>query len=112
MDTDNPENEGCTANVIFFKNNNIYIANAGDSRSVLARNGNAEDLSIDHKPDDTKEKERIIAANGKVTNGRIEGNLNLSRCLGDLQYKKDPSLKPEQQMITSAPDIKIGRAHV
>ncbi len=27
--------------------------------------------------------------------GRINGNLNLSRALGDLEYKKDKSLKPE-----------------
>ena len=27
--------------------------------------------------------------------GRINGNLNLSRALGDLEYKQDKSLKPE-----------------
>jgi len=28
--------------------------------------------------------------------GRINGNLNLSRALGDFEYKQDKKLKPEQ----------------
>lgn len=31
-----------------------------------------------------------------VSDGRINGNLNLSRALGDLEYKKDKSLTPEK----------------
>ena len=32
---------GCTANVILITSDKYYIANAGDSRSVLCRNGKA-----------------------------------------------------------------------
>ncbi len=32
----------------------------------------------------------------KVADGRINGNLNLSRALGDFEYKKDKSLTPEK----------------
>jgi serine/threonine protein phosphatase PrpC len=103
---ESPEGEGCTANVILFKKGFIYIANAGDSRSVLAKNEIATDLSVDHKPEDEKERTRILNAGGTITNGRVDGNLNLSRSLGDLQYKKNPSLKPEEQKITAAPEIK------
>jgi len=103
---ESPEGEGCTANVILIKKGFIYIANAGDSRSILAKNGIATDLSIDHKPEDDTEKSRILNAGGSITNGRIDGNLNLSRSLGDLQYKKNPSLRPEEQKITAAPDTK------
>lgn len=31
-----------------------------------------------------------------VSEGRINGNLNLSRALGDLEYKKDKNLPPEK----------------
>jgi hypothetical protein len=31
-----------------------------------------------------------------VADGRINGNLNLSRALGDLEYKKDKNLPPEK----------------
>lgn len=37
--------------------------------------------------------------------GRINGNLNLSRALGDMEYKKDANLRAEDQIITAAPDL-------
>lgn len=44
-------------------------------------------MSEDHKPDNKDEKERIRSAGGFVSEGRVNGNLNLSRALGDLEYK-------------------------
>ena len=41
---------GCTATVCLISDNKIFFANAGDSRSVLCRNGKALQLSFDHKP--------------------------------------------------------------
>lgn len=38
--------------------------------------------------------------------GRVNGNINLSRALGDFEFKSNTSLKPQQQMITANPDIK------
>lgn len=65
----------------------LYIANSGDSRSVLSRGGKALELSHDHKPDNEEEKKRIYNAGSIITEGRVDGNLNLSRSLGDLRYK-------------------------
>ena len=65
----------------------MYVANAGDSRCVLCRKGKAVALSIDHKPDNEGEKKRIEKAGSTITEGRVDGNLNLSRSLGDLKYK-------------------------
>ena len=44
---------GCTANVVFIdkKGKKIYVANAGDSRCVMGKNGKAGEMSIDHKPE-------------------------------------------------------------
>lgn len=65
----------------------LYIANAGDSRSVLGRGGKAVPLSFDHKPENDEERKRIEKAGSVITEGRVDGNLNLSRSLGDLRYK-------------------------
>lgn len=79
---------GCTANVIMMEDyKKLYIANAGDSRSVLARKGKAVPLSFDHKPENDEERRRIEKAGSTITEGRVDGNLNLSRSLGDLKYK-------------------------
>jgi len=85
--------------------NKIYVANAGDSRSVIDIKGEAKPLSFDHKPTNESEKARICAAGGYIDFGRVNGNLALSRALGDFEFKKNSSLSPEQQIITADPDV-------
>jgi len=97
---------GCTANVAIIYKNQLFVANAGDSRCCLMDNGKVTELSTDHKPDLEGEKDRITKAGGFVSDGRINGNLNLSRALGDFEYKKNDSLKPKEQLVISYPDIK------
>ena len=45
----------------------LYIANAGDSRAVLCRGPDAVALSEDHKPASEAEKARIMAAGGFIS---------------------------------------------
>ncbi len=99
---------GCTSCVclIDHQNKKLYFANAGDSRVVLCKKGTAEAMSMDHKPELPEEKNRIYKADGFITEGRVKGNLNLSRGLGDLEYKGNTKLPPEEQMITANPDIR------
>ena len=62
----------------------IYCANAGDSRSILGSLGKATALSFDHKPTHPTERLRITKAGSFVNEeGRVNGNLNLSRAIGD-----------------------------
>ena len=100
---------GCTACVMSIDETNkkIYFANAGDSRVVLCKNGVAEAKSEDHKPEMDSEKTRIYKADGWISDGRVKGNLNLTRGFGDLEYKQNKKLKPEEQMITANPDINV-----
>lgn len=75
---------GCTAVVALLVGSQLYVANAGDSRCVLCRDGQAVELSFDHKPEDEPERERIQNAGGRVTcDGRVNGGLNLSRAIGE-----------------------------
>lgn len=87
---------GCTASVILVTDTDIYCANAGDSRSVVSNSGKAIEMSVDHKPDLPSEKYRIEKAGGFVEENRVKGILNLSRSLGDLEYKQDTTIPVDQ----------------
>ena len=100
---------GCTANVIYMdqQNKKIYVVNAGDSRCTMGSNGKAVEMSVDHKPESQIEIDRIENAGSKIIEGRVDGNLNLTRSLGDLKYKQKEGFKPEEQPITANPDVKV-----
>jgi serine/threonine protein phosphatase PrpC len=97
---------GCTSVVAVIRNGVLYVANAGDSRCVVCRDGRALEMSQDHKPDLPEELDRIRRAGGVVEDGRVMGNLNLSRSIGDMEYKKNNSIPQKDQMITAYPDVR------
>ena len=99
---------GCTAcvSIIDTLTKKIFFANAGDSRVILCKKGKAYRMSVDHKPELELENNRIQKAKGWVSEfGRINGNLNLSRTIGDLEYKKNKNLPAQEQIITAYPDV-------
>jgi serine/threonine protein phosphatase PrpC len=64
--------------------------------------------SVDHKPSHPTEKARIQSAGGYVTGDeppRLDGNLAVSRCLGDFEYKKDKTRSVAEQKVSCIPDI-------
>jgi serine/threonine protein phosphatase PrpC len=114
---DHPIHAGATAVVAVITGDILTVANAGDSRAVLCRRKASSEgeeskgfyaypMSYDHKPSQTNEMNRILRSGGFVNHfGRINGNLNLSRSIGDLKYKQVPGIPPAHQMITAEPDI-------
>jgi len=116
-------------------NYRITTVNLGDSRAILLKKGSSSsfadpsskaddakekedesggstkgeyhliELTQDHKPDDLEEKERIINAGGEVKFGRVDGDLALSRAIGDVRYKHNDRLPPEEQKISCVPAI-------
>mmetsp|Transcript_61903 Transcript_61903/g.134130 ORF Transcript_61903/g.134130 Transcript_61903/m.134130 type:complete len:268 (-) Transcript_61903:7-810(-) len=106
--------QGCTAVVCCVRSDAIFVANAGDSRAVLCRAGRPVALSEDHKPGLASERARISKAGGFVadidhghmTISRVNGDLSLSRAIGDLRYKQRPDLSPEDQVISATPDVR------
>ncbi|GAV71451.1 PP2C domain-containing protein [Cephalotus follicularis] len=105
-DFDGPTS-GSTACVAIIRNNQLVVANAGDSRCVLCRKGQAFNLSKDHKPDLEIEKDRILKAGGFIQVGRVNGSLNLARAIGDVEFKQNKALPAEKQIVTANPDINI-----
>ncbi|KAI8332400.1 phosphatase 2C-like domain-containing protein [Chlamydoabsidia padenii] len=97
---------GCTAiTVLITPENKLFVANAGDSRSILSSKGQHKALSYDHKPTDRLESQRIVAAGGFIEFGRVNGNLALSRAIGDFEFKQNDQLPAEEQVVTCNPDI-------
>jgi serine/threonine protein phosphatase PrpC len=95
--------QGSTAATIWIHQDgdkmHLLTANVGDSRVVLSRNASAVNLSKDHKPNDPDELARIQSVGGSIIwHGqvdeaghpvpgtglwRVNGNLALSRAIGD-----------------------------
>lgn len=99
------DESGCAATSAIITPTQVICANAGDSRTVLSRNGFAKALSFDHKPYNEGEKARICAGGGYVEMGRVNGNLALSRGIGDFLFKKNADLPAEEQIVTCYPEV-------
>jgi len=96
---------GCTSVVSLMVKDKLYVANSGDSRCILATKGDVVALTEDHKPDNKEEKDRIEKAGGEVYEGRINGRLNLSRAIGDFDYKGNEQLGLHEQLVIPHPEI-------
>ena len=65
----------------------MYCANVGDARAIMCRQGQAVDLSVDHKAKRADEQERIKSQGGYIVYGRVLGRLAISRAFGDYDCK-------------------------
>ncbi|CAH8383968.1 unnamed protein product [Eruca vesicaria subsp. sativa] len=98
LQTPNCDAVGSTAVVSVITPEKIVVANCGDSRAVLCRNGKPVPLSTDHKPDRPDELDRIQEAGGRVIywdGPRVLGVLATSRAIGDNYLKPYVSSEPE-----------------
>ncbi|ELU07597.1 hypothetical protein CAPTEDRAFT_117783 [Capitella teleta] len=96
---------GSTANMVLIKDSKLYCGNVGDSRAVASVKGRVQQMSFDHKPSNDLEAKRIIAAGGWVEFNRVNGNLALSRALGDFVFKRNDKKSAEEQIVTACPDV-------
>ncbi|KAG5470572.1 hypothetical protein LSCM1_01816 [Leishmania martiniquensis] len=101
------ERGGCAAVVLYLDGDDVYCANAGDSRCVMCRNGTVDALSTDHKPYLPSEQMRIERAGCYVMNRRVNGMLALSRAIGDFMFKNNTQVSWEMQAVTSAPEVRV-----
>eukprot|EP00753_Platysulcus_tardus_P004266 PLAT12526.44.p1 GENE.PLAT12526.44~~PLAT12526.44.p1 ORF type:complete len:385 (+),score=120.10 PLAT12526.44:82-1236(+) len=99
------DESGTTAVSVLLTDDYMIVANAGDSRCVLCTGGRVIALSEDHKPYLEKESVRISEAGGYIHNCRVNGDLAVSRALGDFSFKMRFDLEPGQQLVSAEPDI-------
>nr|GEX60774.1 probable protein phosphatase 2C 39 [Tanacetum cinerariifolium] len=79
----------------------LVVANVGDSRAVICKNGLAKQLSIDHEP--SKERKVIEDRGGFVSTfpgdvPRVDGRLAVARAFGDKSLKEHLSSEPDVSM--------------
>ena len=108
-DTDSPSfianDIGTTANVLLLRKNCAYIANVGDSLSVMYKNKKAIKMNKEHKTTMEKEFARIVKGGGTIKNFRIDGKLNITRAIGDLNYKNKNKKFKYEQNILAIPEV-------
>jgi serine/threonine protein phosphatase PrpC len=61
--------------------------NLGDCRAVLCRNGQAIELSQDHKATLQSEINRVKLKGGVIVCGRVAGRLSVARAFGNHELK-------------------------
>jgi serine/threonine protein phosphatase PrpC len=96
---------GTTANIVLITPSHIYISNVGDSLSVMYKNNQAIQLNQEHKTTLKSEYDRIQKSGEFIINNRIKGKLNLTRAIGDFQFKSSPHLKFYEQSVIAFPEI-------
>ncbi|EAY12551.1 protein phosphatase 2C, putative [Trichomonas vaginalis G3] len=74
---------GSTCCLAQISSTTITVANIGDTRAVLCRDGKALRLSVDHKPYLPEEQNYVESRGGFVRDGRVGGMLAVSRAFGD-----------------------------
>ncbi|KAI5347231.1 PREDICTED: phosphatase [Prunus dulcis] len=86
------DESGSTATVMFVENDTLVISHVGDSCVVQSCSGKAEVLTHPHRPYGSnkvslQEIKRIREAGGWIVNGRICGDIAVSRAFGDMRFK-------------------------
>jgi len=101
------EQNGTTLTSVLVDREHIVFANLGDSRAALLNEDyTIEFVTLDHKPNMPTEVRRIETAGGYIDDYRVNGDLAVSRTLGDVFYK--PNNAPRRQcVISNEPDVTL-----
>ncbi|CAO2177060.1 unnamed protein product [Urochloa humidicola] len=129
---DKEDDSGATATAMFLRKDVLVVSHIGDScLQVISRGGRPEALTGSHRPygnnkTSLEEVKRIRAAGGWIVDGRICGDISVSRAFGDIRFKtrKDEMLvkgvkegrwtekfisriKFKEDIIISSPDVSL-----
>ncbi|KAF8057765.1 Nek1 [Scenedesmus sp. PABB004] len=97
-------NAGSTLLALLLVDDKLHIANVGDSRAVLGRGSDAQQLTRDHKPACSLEAARIEADDPAADiscDGYMYGELAVARAIGSAHIKRDPS----KRALIPTPDL-------
>ncbi|PIA45628.1 hypothetical protein AQUCO_01600092v1 [Aquilegia coerulea] len=98
---------GTTALTAMIFGRSLLVANAGDCRAVLSRLGLAVEMSKDHRPCCTREKKRIESLGGYIDDGYLNGQLGVTRALGDWHIEGMKETDEHGGPLSAEPELKL-----
>ncbi|CAH1449195.1 unnamed protein product [Lactuca virosa] len=98
---------GTTALAALIFGRSLLVANAGNSRTVLSRNGRALDMSNDHTPIYNKERIRVESLGGSVEDGYLNGQLAVTRAIGNWDMKGLKEMGDHISPLIAEPELKL-----
>ena len=87
--------DGSAANVVLITPNHYFVSNVGDSRCLLIREDSICILNEDHTITNPDELNRIRNVNGFIDHGKVNGEIVLTRTLGDVQCQNISIWNPQ-----------------
>uniref|UniRef100_A0A5B6YJN9 PPM-type phosphatase domain-containing protein n=1 Tax=Davidia involucrata TaxID=16924 RepID=A0A5B6YJN9_DAVIN len=85
----------------------LLVANAGDCRAVLSRRGVAVEMSNDHRPCCNNERMRIESLGGFIDDGYLNGQLGVTRALGNWHIKGLKEVGERGGPLSAEPELKL-----
>ncbi|KAK7265159.1 hypothetical protein RJT34_32775 [Clitoria ternatea] len=99
---------GTTALTAIIFGRSLLVANAGDCRAVLSRSGGAIEMSKDHRPLlHTEERMRIKSMGGFIDDGYLNGQLGITRALGDWHLEGMKEQDGKGGPLSAEPELKL-----
>ncbi|GAB4832750.1 hypothetical protein Ancab_006767 [Ancistrocladus abbreviatus] len=98
---------GTTALTAIIFGRSLLVANAGDCRAVLSRSGVALEMSKDHRPCCASEKIRIEFLGGYIEDGYLNGQLGVTRALGDWHLEGLKENGKKGGPLSAEPELKL-----
>jgi protein phosphatase 2C family protein 2/3 len=98
---------GTTALTAMIFGRSLLVANAGDCRAVLSRCARAIELSRDHRPCCIKEKTRVESLGGFVDDGYLNGQLGVTRALGDWHLEGMKEMGDIGGPLSAEPELRL-----
>ncbi|KAJ6794961.1 putative protein phosphatase 2C 27 isoform X1 [Iris pallida] len=98
---------GTTALTAMIFGRSLLVANAGDCRAVLSRLGTAIEMSRDHRPCCIKERRRIESLGGYVDDGFLNGQLGVTRAIGDWHIEGMKEAGGSDGPLSAEPELKL-----
>jgi protein phosphatase 2C family protein 2/3 len=104
---DSSLSSGTTVLTAIIFGRSLLVANAGDCRAVLSRGGAAIEMSKDHRPLCMKERMRIESLGGFVDDGYLNGQLGVTRALGNWHLEGMKEMSGRGGPLSAEPELKL-----